>query len=247
MISENFAEICSKIAEAALRSGRNPLDIKVVAAVKGQGRQKIEEAIEAGIKLIGHNYIQEAAAEKPLYCPVDVKFHMIGHVQRNKARKACELFDVIETIDDSRILSTLDSASKDMDRKLEIMVQVNLAGEIQKSGIAREETSRLISAVKGFEHLRLTGLMTMPPFYDDPENARPFFSELRDLRNCLMDEGILDIQANELSMGMTGDFEAAIEEGATIVRIGTALFGPRLRPRRQVPEHSMAYRAKSTV
>lgn len=228
MIFENFREIRSRIGAAALRSGRNPDDIKLVAAVKSQGRQKIEEAIKAGIKLIGHNYIQEAASEKPLNCASDLRFHMIGHVQRNKAKKAAELFDVIETIDDVRILKPLDSACSEINKHLELMIQVNLAGEIQKSGISASEAPEIITAASGFKYLKVVGLMTMPPFFDDPEHARPYFSQLRDLRNELIASNVLDCEAIELSMGMTGDFEAAIEEGATIVRIGTALFGPRI-------------------
>lgn len=229
MIADNVSEIKSRIQIAALHVGRNPSEVKLVAAVKGQGVEKIEEAVRVGIRLIGHNYIQEAAAQKPSYCPSGVKFHMIGHVQRNKARKACELFDVIETIDDARILKPLDSACSEIKKKIDLMIQVNLAGEIQKSGVPKEEALPLITAIKQFDNLRVIGLMTMPPFFDDPEKARPFFSELRDLRNQLMNEVQFDVENPELSMGMTGDFEAAIEEGATIVRIGTALFGPRLK------------------
>lgn len=229
MISENLLEILSRIDAAARRSGRNPGDIRLVAAVKSQGRQKIEEAIKAGLTHIGHNYIQEASAEKPDACGTEIKFHMIGHVQRNKARKAAELFDVIETIDDSRIFKPLDSACLELNKKLDLMIQVNLAGEIQKSGIAPEKASDLINAASEFRNIRIVGLMTMPPFFDDPQNARPYFAQLRLLRDKLIDEGILDKEARDLSMGMTGDFEAAIEEGATIVRIGTALFGPRLK------------------
>ncbi len=229
MISENFREIRSRIDAAARRSGRNPNEVKLVAAVKSQGRKKIEETIEAGIKNIGHNYIQEASSEKPHKHDPEVKFHMIGHVQRNKARKAAELFDVIETVDDVRILGTLDSACSEFNKKLELMIQVNLAGETQKSGISPGETPKLVNAASEFEGIRIVGLMTMPPFFDDPENARPYFAQLRMLRDKLIAEGILDSEARDLSMGMTGDFEAAIEEGATIVRIGTALFGPRLK------------------
>lgn len=228
MISENFREIRSRIDEAARRSGRNPRLVKLVAAVKSQGRQKIDEAIEAGIKNIGHNYIQEALSEKPHKHDPEVKFHMIGHVQRNKAKKAAELFDIIETVDDIRILKPLDSACSEFNKKLELMIQVNLAGETQKSGIAPDLVPELIKAALEFKGIRIVGLMTMPPFFDDPENARPYFAQLRLLREKLVAEGILDSEARELSMGMSGDFEAAIEEGATIVRIGTALFGSRL-------------------
>lgn len=228
MISENFREIRSRIDEAARRSGRNPRLVKLVAAVKSQGRQKIDEAIGAGIKNIGHNYIQEALSEKPHLHDPEVRFHMIGHVQRNKAKKAAELFDIIETVDDIRILKPLDSACSEFNKKLELMIQVNLAGETQKSGIAPDLVPELIKAALEFKGIRIVGLMTMPPFFDDPENARPYFAQLRLLREKLVAEGILDSEARELSMGMSGDFEAAIEEGATIVRIGTALFGSRL-------------------
>ena len=159
---------------------------------------------------------------------------MIGHVQRNKARKAAELFDVIETVDDSRIFKPLDSACLELNKKLDLMIQINLAGETQKSGIAPEQAPELINAASEFSNIRVVGLMTMPPFFDDPENARPYFAQLRMLREKLINEGILDGEARDLSMGMTGDFEAAIEEGATIVRIGTALFGPRLKTKAMI-------------
>ena len=230
MISENVNEIRRRMDAAALRSGRNPEDIKLVAAVKSQGSPKIREAIKAGIKLIGHNYVQEAASEKPMDCAADVKFHMIGHVQRNKAKKAAELFDVIETVDDIKLLEELDAACSKLNKRLELMVQVNLAGEVQKSGISENEATRITQAALKFKNLKVIGLMTMPPFFDDPERARPYFARLRNLRDKLIASGALDPEAIELSMGMTGDFEAAIEEGATIVRIGTALFGPRLKP-----------------
>jgi pyridoxal phosphate enzyme (YggS family) len=153
--------------------------------------------------------------------------HMIGHLQRNKAGRAVDLFHVIETVDDSKLASALDSRAETAGRTIGVMIQVDLAGEVQKSGIREEEVERLAEQIRGLSALKLLGLMTMPPFFDDPDRARPYFARLRKLRDKLIACGTLSPEMNELSMGMTGDFEVAIEEGATLVRIGTALFGPR--------------------
>ena len=199
----------------------------VVAAAKGQGLEKIQEAIQAGIRIIGHNYIQEADREAPLN-DTAVKIHMIGHLQKNKVTKAVELFDVIETVDDLALASALERRASAAGRTIEVMIQVNLAREPQKSGVAEENLEELVFAIRQLSSLKLIGMMTMPPFFDDPDRARPFFVRLRKLREKLIASGILAPEMKELSMGMTGDFEAAVEEGATLVRIGTALFGSRI-------------------
>ncbi len=227
MIADNLARIRERIHLAAMRVSRDPGDVRVVAAAKGQGLEKIQEAIQAGIRIIGHNYIQEAAQEAP---PNDaaVKMHMIGHLQKNKVSKAVELFDVIETVDDPALASALDRRASAAGRTTEVMIQVNLAREPQKSGASEENLEELVSAIRQLSSLKLIGMMTMPPFFDDPERARPFFARLRKLKERLIASGVAAPEMKELSMGMTGDFEAAVEEGATLVRIGTALFGPRI-------------------
>ena len=227
MIADNFARILERIHDAAIRAGRAPHDVRVVAAAKGQGREKIQQAIQAGIRIIGHNYFQEAVEEAAPEVLSDVETHMIGHLQKNKAGKAVELFDVIQTLDDSKLALILDRRAETAGRVIKVMIQVNLAREPQKSGVAEENLEKLISEIRKLPSLRLIGMMTMPPFFDDPDRARPFFARLRELQEKLIAEGIPAQEMKELSMGMTGDFEAAVEEGATLVRIGTALFGPR--------------------
>ena len=227
MIADNLAHILERIHDAAIRVGQAPHDVRVVAAAKGQGRDKIQQAIQAGIRIIGHNYIQEAVEEAAPQGDPHVETHMIGHLQKNKAGKAIELFDVIQTLDDPKLALILDRRAASAGRIIKVMVQVNLAREPQKSGVAEENLDELISTIRNMPALRLIGMMTMPPFFDDPDRARPFFAGLRKLREKLIQAGIPAQEMKELSMGMTGDFEAAVEEGATLVRIGTALFGPR--------------------
>jgi pyridoxal phosphate enzyme (YggS family) len=227
MIEDRVVEIREKIAAAAARGGRAAEEVRVVAAAKGQGAGKIQEALAAGIRIIGHNYLQEAEQEQPFTVPDDAEFHMIGHLQRNKAGKAVTFFHVVQTVDDARLAVALDRRAASEGRSLGIMIQVNLAGEAQKSGVSETEVEELAAVVRNCSSLKLQGLMTMPPFFDEPERARPYFARLRQLRDRLMAKGALAQEMRDLSMGMTGDYEVAVEEGATLVRIGTALFGPR--------------------
>jgi len=227
MIEENLTEIRGKISLAAARAGRKADDVRILAAAKGQSREKVELAVAAGIRIIGHNYVQEAAKDvSGIQCP-GLEFHMIGHLQKNKAAKASDLFHVIQTVDDVKLAEILQRRAESLKRTIGVMIQVNLAHEIQKSGINSDEVADVALAIRSLPNLRLLGLMTMPPFFDDPEAARPYFAQLRGLRDRLMASAVLAADMTELSMGMTGDYEVAVEEGATIVRIGTALFGPR--------------------
>ena len=187
MIADNLARILERINLAATRAGRDPEDIRVVAAAKGQGRQKIQEAIQAGIGIIGHNYIQEAVREAPLN-DTALKIHMIGHLQKNKVTKAVELFDVIETVDNLALASALERRASAAEPDYRVMIQVNLAREPQKSGVAEENLEELVYAIRQLSSLKLIGMMTMPPFFDDPDRARPFFARLRKLKetsNCV--------------------------------------------------------------
>ncbi len=227
MIADNLNRILEKIRSASIRAGRDPGEVRIVAAAKGQGREKILEAIKAGIRIIGHNYLQEAMQEVSFEDNADVETHMIGHLQRNKVGKAVELFQVVETVDDVRLASALDRRAGALGSVMRVMIQVNLAQEPQKSGIAEHAVEQLVCSIRELPAVGLIGLMTMPPFFDDPERARPYFARLRELRDKLISSGTLTSEMSELSMGMTGDFEAAVLEGATMVRIGTALFGPR--------------------
>ena len=227
MIAENVAAIRSKIGEAADRTGRDPQRVRIVAAAKGQGSEMIHQAVSAGIRLIGHNYLQEALHETPPDLPQDAEVHMIGHLQKNKAGKAVELFHCIQTLDNAELATVLDRRTHPLGRTLKVLLQVNLSGEPQKSGIPESEVERLAEVVRSLPSLTLHGLMTMPPFFDEPDRARPYFARLRELKDRLQSSGVFTQDMTELSMGMTGDFEVAVEEGATLVRIGTALFGPR--------------------
>jgi len=227
MIAENLYHIRNRVAEAAARAHRDTEDVRIVAAAKGQGLQKIEEVLAAGIRIIGHNYVQEAERDRPASVDPDVEFHYIGHLQKNKAGKAVELFHVIQTVDDEKLAEDLNRRAGAVGRTVGVMIQVNLAAEPQKSGADPEDLEGLVQAIRRLPYLELKGLMTMPPFFDDPDRARPFFARLRELRDHLIARGILHPSMHELSMGMTGDFEVAVEEGATLIRMGTALFGPR--------------------
>jgi hypothetical protein len=198
-----------------------------VAAGKTQTASSIIEAINSGVRIIGHNYVQEAISENVEDRPGDCEVHMIGHLQKNKVNKAIRIFDVIETLDNTGLAEALHKSAEREGKRMGVLIQVNLAEEPQKSGIHVNDLEDLINKVRELERLNLLGLMTMPPFFDEPQRTRPIFSRLRELRDALMGRGVLSNEMKELSMGMTGDFEVAIEEGATLVRIGTALFGPR--------------------
>jgi pyridoxal phosphate enzyme (YggS family) len=225
-VRERLEDIRKRVTAAALRSERDPSEVRLVAAVKRVPVERVLEAVEAGVDMLGENYVQEARSLKEqIRSPVH--WHMIGNLQSNKARQAARLFDVVETVDREKIVKELDRCAREEGKKLDVMVQVDLAEEETKSGADPEQTRALIEAVAGCENLRCTGLMTMPPFFDDPEGARPYFAELRRLRDRLQAAVPRDVELKELSMGMSGDFEVAVEEGATLVRIGTALFGPR--------------------
>lgn len=226
MIARRVAQIRERIGAAAERAGREASEIRIVAAAKTQPPDKIAAVVQAGVRLIGHNYVQEAAAMTEIDRKA-VEIHMIGHLQKNKAGKAVELFDTIETVDSTDLVDALERRADNVNSTVGVLIQVNLALEPQKAGVTREEVERLAEHIRAGDRLKLKGLMTMPPFFDDPDRARPYFAALRELRDSLTDRGVLTPAMRELSMGMTGDFEVAVEEGATLVRIGTALFGPR--------------------
>ncbi len=228
MVAENLKFIRARIADAAARVGRPLPDIRIVAAAKNQDADKVNQAIAEGIRIIGHNYFQEAIREIPKYNDLaELQLHMIGHLQKNKAAGAVETFDLIETIDDVKLAGVLSNKAQELSKTMGALIQVNLSGEPQKSGIPEDQVPELAEAILSLPGLKLKGLMTMPPFFDQPEKARPFFARLRELRDRLISSGALPPDAFELSMGMSGDYEVAVEEGATMVRIGTALFGQR--------------------
>ncbi len=209
---------------ALKRSGRSRSDVTLVAVSKKFSAGRLREAYQAGVRVFGENYVQEFAEKRRLLQDLnDARFHLIGHLQANKARQASDLFDVIETIDSQRLLRRLDDAAGRRGHALEVLIETKLSTEESKSGARPEEIPDLLKAAELCSNLKLSGLMTMPPWSDDPERSRPYFRELARLAQ--------HYGLPQLSMGMSGDFEVAIEEGATIIRVGTALFGARPKPR----------------
>jgi pyridoxal phosphate enzyme (YggS family) len=232
MIKENLSTINNRIRAAAHRVNRSPEDIKLVAVSKRVPHEKIFEAIDCGHLIFGENYVQEAQDKIPLISDrqdIDkVSFHFIGKLQSNKARRAAELFDVIETIDSLKLANSLENHLKTTNRTLTAYIQVNIGRENQKAGVMPDDCNDLLEELTHLQHLRIVGLMAMPPYSTDPEDVRPYFKKLRELSAILSAKGLLGQYGPVgLSMGMSGDFEVAIEEGATVIRIGTAIFGQR--------------------
>ena len=220
-LTENLAEVRKKITEAARRANRDPEEITLIAVSKTHPAEIIREAIAAGINTFGENKVQEAEAKIPEVGRETAEWHLIGHLQSNKARKAVRLFDVVHTLDSVELAERLERICIEENRAfLRVLIQVDLAGEETKSGIAENDLPELVEYLKSCERLKFEGFMVLPPFFDDAEKTRPFFIKLREVRDKFSPGG-------ELSMGMTNDFEVAIEEGATMVRVGTAIFGER--------------------
>jgi len=225
-VAGNYHKILDRIGEIAGKCGRYAREVKVLGAAKSQSVGLIQLAIASGVTLIGENYVQEAEAKKS-QVPESVEWHMIGHLQRNKAKAAVEIFDLIETLDSVALGRELEKQGKRIGKKIRTFVEVNLAGEESKSGISKDDLASLLESIAMLDHVAVEGLMTVPPFREDPEESRPYFRELRELKDKFNAQRIPHVDLQELSMGMTHDYPVAIEEGATIVRIGTALFGPR--------------------
>jgi len=216
MLSERLAQVEERIQNAASRAGRKRDEITLIAVTKKFPAEVVREAYELGLRVFGENYVQEFERKHPALADLaDAEFHLIGHLQSNKSKIAGDLFQVIETVDSEKLARRLDQ----LNRPLEVMIEVKLSHEESKEGAAPESLPALIAATRACPNLRLTGLMTMPPWCDDPEVTRPYFRELASLARL---HGL-----TKLSMGMSHDLEAAIEEGSTHVRVGTALFGPR--------------------
>ncbi len=225
-VAANYQNIRARIGEAAARVGRDPNSVKLLAAAKSQSVEAISAAIAGGVALIGENYVQDAQ-EKKTRLSEPAEWHMIGHLQRNKAKLAVQLFDLIESLDGIALARELDKEGRSRGKKVRVFVEVNVAGEESKSGIAKSDVASLLEVATGLAHLHVEGLMTVPPFRENLEDVRSYFRELRELKDQLNALGLPNVELKELSMGMTHDYTVAIEEGATIVRVGTALFGPR--------------------
>jgi pyridoxal phosphate enzyme (YggS family) len=228
-LRERLDEVREKIANVARSCGREPKEITLVAVSKTHPIAILREAMAAGATDFGENRVQEAESKIPaLLNNQDARWHLIGHLQANKARRAVKLFDLVHTVDSASLAYRLDRSCAEEDRnELPVLIQVDLAGEAAKSGVTPAGVTELVGIVNQCSRLRLRGLMTLPPFFEDPDRVRPFFSRLRELRDQLQTTGNFGEQMGELSMGMSHDFEVAIEEGATIVRVGTAIFGER--------------------
>ncbi len=227
-IKKNLELIRDRINKAANRSGRDPDEVRLVAVSKKKSADQINEAFSCGQRIFGENYLQEASAKIEQLDP-QISWHFIGHLQSNKASMAANMFDVVETIDRLKIARALDRSLAELGKEvLPVLIQVNIGLEPQKSGVIPEDTAGLLRDIKVLKNIKVQGLMVMPPFSPDPEMVRRYFRQTRELAFSLRDQGLLATEGQiELSMGMSGDYEVAIEEGATLVRVGTALFGQR--------------------
>jgi hypothetical protein len=225
VIADRVAAVRERIARAAERASRSPADVTLVAVSKTHPPEAVRDAFAAGVRDFGENRVQEAEPKIASTADLGASWHLVGHLQSNKARRAGTLFELVESVDSLELALRLARVGTETGRAVRALVQVDLAGEQAKFGLPEAELLATLEALRGKEGLRVEGLMVLPPFFDDPEGARPYFRRLRALRDRAHEAGLL--QGRELSMGMSHDLEAAVEEGATIVRVGTAIFGER--------------------
>jgi PLP dependent protein len=232
-ITDNLSRIHERITAAARRGQRQPEEIALMAVSKTVSPERIHEAYDAGLRLFGENRVQEFANKLDALRDLrDAQWHLIGHLQTNKAAKAAELFSSIESVDSLRLAEKLNASAQQLGKKLGALIEINVGGEAAKSGVSSDspELEDLFRAAPRLDHLEFHGLMTIPPFTEDPQQARPYFRKLRELRDQIAARGLRNVSMNLLSMGMAHDFEVAIEEGSTCVRVGTAIFGERAHP-----------------
>jgi pyridoxal phosphate enzyme (YggS family) len=225
-IAANLMDIQGRIRSAELAGGREPGAVRLVAVSKTRPAAEVMQAFQAGQVVFGENYVQELV-EKAAEVTGAVEWHFIGHLQSNKVRQIAGLVSMIHSVDRFSLAEEISRQWGKLGRCCDILIQVNLSGEPTKSGTTEAGALQLVRSVASLPHVRIRGLMTMPAFFDDPEAARPFFAELMHLSRCIEAEALPGVEMRELSMGMSGDFEAAIQEGATLVRIGTSIFGSR--------------------
>lgn len=231
-IAENIAEVRERIAAAARRVGRNPDEITLMAVTKTFAVEAIREAYAAGVRVFGENRVQEFGGKAEGVGDLnDAEWHMIGHLQSNKAAKAVELFGAVDSIDSVKLAERVDAAARGLGKKIAVLIEVNVGGEWAKSGVApgSREMDEILAAAPRLDHVDIRGLMTVPPFTEDPEGARPFFRRMRELRDLMAARKLASVEKSVLSMGMSHDFEVAIEEGSTCVRVGSAIFGVRAK------------------
>ena len=232
-IAENVAQISERIVAAAARVRRTPDSITLMAVSKTVDPSRIHEAFAAGLRVFGENRVQEYETKQPqLNALAGAEWHLIGHLQSNKSGKAVELFDAIDSVDSLRLAERLDRAAAALNRVLPVLIEINVGGEESKSGVPMDspEVDSLLQGLEKLDHVQIRGLMAVPPFTPHAEGARPYFRLLRDLRDTIAARRLPRIEMDTLSMGMSHDFEVAIEEGSTCVRVGTAIFGERAKP-----------------
>ena len=225
-VAENLKAVRDRIAAAAERAGREPSSVALVTVTKTVDTDRIREAVAAGAAILGENRVQEAR-EKIEQLGKIASWHLIGHLQTNKAKYAVKLFDLIHSVDTADLARELDRQAAKVGKTQDVLVEVNIAGEEQKAGVAVSEALGLVREAAALEHICVRGLMTMPPYSPDPEASRPHYRRLRDLADAIKQQNIPGVALDILSMGMSGDYEVAVEEGATLVRVGTAIFGER--------------------
>ena len=230
-IAENIERVQDRIHRACQRSGRSATDVRLVAVSKTQPAEAIRHAYGAGLREFGENRVQEAAAKRKELEDLDAAWHLIGHLQSNKVKQACRMFDWIQSVDSLHLAEKIDREAAALGRKMPVLIEVHLGDEASKFGVEEDDLVRMAEGMATMPSLELRGLMTLPPFFDDPQAVRPFFHRLRELAARIDARRLPGVQMTELSMGMSHDFEIAIEEGATILRVGTAIFGER-QPKR---------------
>jgi PLP dependent protein len=227
-IAQNIRRIQERAAAAAVSCGRSPDEIALLAISKTFPAESIRQAAEGGLKRFGENRVQEAEGKILRIRPeLNLEWHLVGHLQSNKAKRAVELFDVIQSLDSTKLASRISEAAVEMGKTQSVLLQVDLGQEETKFGADPERVREILEGLSGLKAIRLDGLMTIPPFFEDPEKSRPFYAKLRELRDALDSEQPGCLGQKHLSMGMSHDFEEAIREGASIIRIGTAIFGSR--------------------
>jgi pyridoxal phosphate enzyme (YggS family) len=225
-IADNLKMVTDRIASAAKRSGRDLLSVKLVVVTKTVDVDRIREAVDAGALILGENRVQEAKEKIEKLGPI-ASWHLIGHLQTNKAKYAVKLFYLIHSVDSLELAKEIDKQAAKIGKVQDVLIEVSISGEASKAGVASENAAALVKGAAKLKNISIKGLMTMPPYSDSPEDSRPYFKKLSELSESITRENIPSVSMKELSMGMSGDFEVAIEEGATMVRVGTAIFGER--------------------
>ncbi|NOZ64356.1 MAG: YggS family pyridoxal phosphate-dependent enzyme [Caldiserica bacterium] len=228
-IRENIEEVKRRVEKALSRAGRTTEDIVILAATKTVEVERIREAVEAGIREIGENRVQEAQSKIESLEREGLRWHMIGRLQRNKVKYAVRLFDMIQSVDSLSLCEELEKRLSRAGKELEILVEVNIGGEPTKGGIIPEELGSFLGKIGGFPHIKCKGLMTIPPWFENPEKVRPYFARMYAIWEKVKEAGFPGVEMKYLSMGMSEDFEIAIEEGANMIRVGRAIFGERKR------------------